>query len=71
MSAKQPTLPGTPGPSSQAIKRAMRIETLFAGLHEGMSPLVEGLPANGQIRIQISKVVHGHLLTVTYRPAKK
>ena len=67
---KQPNLPGTPGPSSEAIKRAAMLETLFLGLYQAMSPLVEGLPANGQTRIQISKVVKGDMLTVTYKPAE-
>jgi len=66
----QETLPGTSPRMKEAIKRKESLDTLFCGIRDVLAPAVEGLPANGETKLTITKIIGGDLITVTYKPGE-
>lgn len=61
-------LPEMPGPPADALKRAEMLTSLFEALQLVLAPLAEGLPANGETKITLARVVHGDAIQIVYRP---
>lgn len=68
---KQSTLPGTPGPSERAIKKAEILTTLFDGIQAVLCTSTEGLPANGETQITIARIVRGDMVKIIYKPGEE
>ena len=68
--AHQASLPGTPKGLEEGIRRKEMLDSLFDGLRHALAPTVLGLPANGETKVTITKLVQGDIITVTYKPGE-
>lgn len=68
--ASQEALPGTSPEFKEAVKRKEHLDFLFCGLRDALAPAVAGLPANGETKLTITKIIGGDLITVTYKPGE-
>lgn len=66
----QETLPGMSPRMKEAIKRKEQLDMLFTGIRDCLAPTVEGLPANGETKVSITKLIGGDIITVTYKPGE-